>query len=131
MLFRSAQAPAAERDTLPAANDEDVCVVGGEGPQAGLHFLCVGRNRVGLQDKALGVCELGTPTSFVLHDCAPQVNLAVDSELFVAALVQVLNCLRRVHAAGAVGLRRLVGIMHSLRTPSDGSDDYRSPASRR
>src|ERR1019366_2392166 len=58
-------------------------------------------------------------------------NLAVDSELFVAALVQVLNCPRRVHAAGAVGLRRLVGIMHSLRTPSDGSDDNRSPASRR
>ena len=78
-----ARAPPAEGNLPPAAN-EDVNVIRGEGPQAGLHFLCVGRNRVGLQDEALGVCELGAPTSFVLHDCAPQVDLAADAAPLVA-----------------------------------------------
>jgi serine/threonine protein kinase len=75
--------------------------------------------------------ELGTPSEFVLHDRSPQIDLAVDSTLRVSGREQLLKGFRRVHAAGAVGLRRLVGIMHSLRTPSDGSDDNRSPASSR
>src|ERR1039458_322911 len=67
----------------------------------------------------------------MLHDRAPEIDFAVDTASLVAKLAQVLKVLRRVHAAGAVGLRNLVGIMHSLRTPNDGSDDSRSPASSR
>src|ERR1035438_167819 len=67
----------------------------------------------------------------MLHDRAPEIDFAVDTASLVAKLAQVLKVLRRVHAAGAVGLRNLVGIMHSLGATNDGSDDNRSPASSR
>ena len=40
----------------------------------------------GGKKEAFRISKLGTPTAFVLDYCAPQVNFAVDSELFVAAL---------------------------------------------
>src|ERR1039458_7905624 len=52
----------------------------------------------------------------MLHDRAPEIDFAVDTASLVAKLAQVLKVLRRVHAAGAVGLRNLVGIMRCLRT---------------
>src|ERR1035437_4664444 len=45
----------------------------------------------------------------MLHDRAPEIDFAVDTASLVAKLAQVLKVLRRVHAAGAVGLRNLVG----------------------
>src|ERR1019366_1093452 len=45
----------------------------------------------------------------MLHDRAPEIDFAVDTASLVAKLAQVLKVPRRVHAAGAVGLRNLVG----------------------
>src|SRR5580658_1641789 len=47
----------------------------------------------------------------MLHDRAPQVDLASDTAPLIAQLAQVLTALRSVDAAGAVQVRLLVGVV--------------------
>jgi hypothetical protein len=87
------------------------------------------RQGVRRQEQILGVRKLGTPSPLVLYDGAPQVDLTVDSVLLISR-AEMVERFGGVDAAGAIHLRGIVGIM-AFDATSDGSDDSRSPASRR
>ena len=70
-----------------------------------------------------------TPSLLVLHDGAPQVYLAVDAIPRVSGRAQMLKAFACVHAARAIRLQGVVGIMRRLGA-TDDCPGALNPASR-
>ena len=100
------------------ANNENVGPKRDQTVQPGICFCQRERDSVGRQEQTLRVGELGTPPKSVLHDCTPEINLAVNTAILVAELAEVPNVLRRIHAASAVRVREFVSAMHGFHTGS-------------